>query len=93
MRSHRFIETSLIQKQDGYLEGINVKIEILDPEGNIFETVTGETDNKGYFTFEHKVIHNIDRLGEYTITITAGNQVFEGSTFFIEEEDTGPPPP
>ena len=64
---------------------INVKIEILDPEGNIFETVTGETDNKGYFTFEYKVIHNIDRLGEYTFTITAGNQISEGSTFFVEE--------
>jgi len=78
-----------IQKQEGYLEGISVKIEILDPEGNIFKTVTGETDNKGYFTFEHKIIQNIDRLGEYTFTITAGNQISEGSAFFKEEGDKG----
>ena len=81
--------TADIQKQEGYLEGISIKIEILDPEGNIFETVTGETDNKGYFTFEHKVIQNIDRFGEYTFTITAGNQISEGSTFFQEEGDDG----
>jgi len=81
--------TADIQKQEGYLEGINVKIEILDPEGNIFETVTGETDNKGYFTFEHKVIQNVDRFGEYTFTIMAGNQISEGSAFFEEEEDDG----
>jgi len=74
-----------IQKQEGYLEGIEVNIEILDPNGDIFKTVTGETDNKGYFTFEHKIAYNVDRLGKYSITITAGNQVFEGSTSFIEE--------
>jgi len=74
-----------IQKQEGYLEGIEVNIEILDPNGDIFKTVTGETDNKGYFTFEHKITYNVDRLGKYSITITAGNQVFEGSTYFIAQ--------
>jgi len=74
-----------IQKQEGYLEGIEVNIEILDPNGDIFKTVTGETDNKGYFTFEHKITYNVDRLGKYSITITAGDQVFEGSTYFIAQ--------
>jgi uncharacterized protein YfaS (alpha-2-macroglobulin family) len=77
--------TADIQKQEGYLEGIEVNIEILDPNGDIFKTVTGETDNKGYFTFEHKITYNVDRLGKYSITITAGNQVFEGSTYFIAQ--------
>lgn len=72
-----------IQKQEGYLEGIKVNLEILDPEGDVFKSISGETDNKGYFTFEHQVIENIDRLGVYTFTITANNQVYVGSTFFI----------
>ena len=78
-----------IQKQEGYLEGIKVNLEILDPDGDVFESISGETDNKGYFTFDHQVIENIDTLGEYTFTITANNQVYEGSTFFIYLSDDG----
>jgi len=62
--------TACIQKQEGYLEGIKINLEILNPDGDVFKSISGETDNKGYFTFEHQVIENIDRLGEYTYTIT-----------------------
>ena len=78
-----------IQKQEGYLEGIKVNLEILNPDGDIFKSISGETDNKGYFRFEYQVIENIDRLGEYTFTITANNQVYVGSTFFIALSDDG----
>jgi len=78
-----------IQKQEGYLEGIEVNIEILDPLGNVFKKISGETDNKGYFIFKHKIIENIDKLGKYTFTITANNQVYEGSTNFIGVKDDG----
>jgi len=78
-----------IQKQEGYLEGIKINLEIIKPDGDVFDTISGETDNKGYFTFEHQIIENIDRLGEYTFTITANNQVYEGSTFFIALSDDG----
>ncbi len=78
-----------IQKQEGYLEGIKINLEILNPDGDIFKSISGETDNKGYFRFEHQVIENIDRLGEYTFTITANNQVYVGSTFFIALSDDG----
>lgn len=81
--------TADIQKQEGYLEGIKVNIEILDPNGNVFKTISGETDNKGYFIFEHQIIENIDKLGEYTFTIKVNNQVYEGSTNFIEESADG----
>lgn len=78
-----------IQRQAGYLEGVLVNVEMFDPLGNVFKTLSGETDSKGYFTFSHKIIENTDRLGKYTFTITANDQVYEGSTFFIEESDGG----
>jgi len=81
--------TACIQKQEGYLEGIKINLEILNPDGDVFKSISGETDNKGYFTFEHQVIENIDRLGEYTYTITANNQVYVGSTFFTYLDDDG----
>ena len=78
-----------IQRQEGYLEGIKVNLEILNPDGDVFKTISGETDNKGYFTFNHQIIENVDGLGEYTFTITANNQVYVGSTFFIPLSDDG----
>ncbi len=72
-----------IQKQEGYLEGIEVNIEILAPNGNVFKTISGETDNKGYFIFAHKLTDNIDKVGTYTLTIKVNNQVYEGFTHFL----------
>jgi len=73
-----------IQKQEGYLEGIEVNIEILAPNGNVFKTISGETDNKGYFIFAHKLTDNIDKVGTYTLTIKVNNQVYEGFTHFLK---------
>ncbi len=73
-----------IQKQEGYLEGIEVNIEILAPDGNVFKTISGETDNKGYFIFAHKLTDNIDKVGTYTLTIKVNNQVYEGFTHFLK---------
>jgi len=76
-----------IQIQEGYLEGIKVNIEMRDPDGDVFKIISGETNSKGYFKFQHQVTENIDKLGEYTFTITANNQVYEGSTFFLALDD------
>jgi len=73
-----------IQKQEGYLEGIEVNIEILAPDGNVYKTISGETDNKGYFIFAHKLTANIDKVGTYTLTIKVNNQIYEGFTHFLK---------
>jgi len=80
-----------ISFNEGYMEGLDVKVTIYDNNGNVFKEFSGVTDNKGYFKESFIITENLTLPGEYTTIVEVSDNIQTKTiqdTFFVIADTT-----